>query len=163
MCIHSGDAIADIGAGTGYFSLPLAQAVGPQGKIYAVDAQEEMLSLLRQKLDEAALINVELIHAEADSTSIPTSSCNLFFIANVWHELDDHTAVLRESSRVFKAGGQVAILDWRTDVDPVTGPPLEHRLDSSHAVALLRSAGFQDVKTASVGLYSWLVQGERVQ
>jgi len=163
MCIHSGDAIADIGAGTGYFSLPLAQAVGPQGKIYAVDAQEEMLSLLRQKLDEAALINVELIHAEADSTSIPTSSCNLFFIANVWHELDDHTAVLRESSRVFKAGGHVAILDWRTDVDPVTGPPLEHRLDSSHAVALLRSAGFQDVKTASVGLYSWLVQGERVQ
>ena len=54
MALHSGETIADVGAGTGYFSLPLAQAVGPQGKIYAVDAQEEMLSLLRQKLDECS-------------------------------------------------------------------------------------------------------------
>ncbi len=51
MALHSGETIADVGAGTGYFSLPLAQAVGPQGKVYAVDAQDEMLALLRQKLE----------------------------------------------------------------------------------------------------------------
>jgi precorrin-6B methylase 2 len=64
MALHSGETIADVGAGTGYFSLPLAQAVGPQGRVYAVDAQKEMLSLLRQKLDEFTLPIVELIHAE---------------------------------------------------------------------------------------------------
>jgi ubiquinone/menaquinone biosynthesis C-methylase UbiE len=160
MVLHSGETIADVGAGTGYFSLPLAQAVGPQGKVYAVDAQEEMLSLLRQKLDEAALANVELIHAEADNTRLTASSCDLVFAANVWHEFDDHAAVLRESARVLKVGGRIAILDWRTDAEPVAGPPLEHRLDSSHAMDALRSSGFQKVATANVGLYSWLVQGE---
>jgi ubiquinone/menaquinone biosynthesis C-methylase UbiE len=160
MVLRSGETIADVGAGTGYFSLPLAQAVGPQGKVYAVDAQEEMLSLLRKKLDETALANVELIHAEANNTGLPASSCDHFFIANVWHEFDDHAAVLRESARVLKVGGRIAILDWRTDVEPVAGPPLEHRLDSSHAMDALRSSGFQKVATANVGLYSWLVQGE---
>jgi ubiquinone/menaquinone biosynthesis C-methylase UbiE len=161
MALHSGETIADVGAGTGYFSLPLAQAVGPHGKLYAVDAQEEMLALLRQKLDEAALANVELIHAEANNTRLPASCCDLVFAANIWHEFDDHAAVVREFARVLKPGGRIAVLDWRTDVEPVAGPPLEHRLDSSHAVDALRSSGFQKVTSANVGLYSWLVQGER--
>ena len=160
LALHVGDTIADVGAGTGYFSLPLAQAVGPQGKVYAVDAQEEMLSLLRQKLDEFTLSIVELIHAEADNTGLPASCCDLVFAANVWHEFDDHAAVLREFARVLKPDGRIAILDWRTDVLSEHGPPLEHRLDSSHAVDALRSSGFQKVATANVGLYSWLVQGE---
>lgn len=161
MALHSGDTIADVGAGTGYFSLPLAQAVGPQGKIYAVDAQEEMLSLLRQKLDKFTLSIVELIHAEADNTGLPASCCDLVFAANVWHEFDDHAAVLREFARVLKLNGRIAILDWRPDVLPEHGPSLEHRLDSSHVVDALRSSGFQKVATANVGLYSWLVLGER--
>jgi ubiquinone/menaquinone biosynthesis C-methylase UbiE len=161
MSLHSGETIADVGAGTGYFSLPLAQAVGSHGKIYAVDAQEEMLALLRQKLDEVTLSIVELVQAEAGNTGLSASSCDLVFAANVWHEFDDHAAVLREFARVLKAGGRIAILDWRTDVEPVAGPPLEHRLNSSHAVDELRCAGFQKVATANVGLYSWLVQGER--
>ena len=160
MVLHSGETIADVGAGPGYFSLPLAQAVGPQGKVYAVDAQEEMLSLLRQKLDEFTLSIVELIHSEADNTGLPASCCDLVFAANVWHEFDDHAAVLREFARVLKPDGRIAILDWRTDVLPEHGPPLEHRLDSSHAMDALRSSGFQKVATANVGLYSWLVQGE---
>jgi ubiquinone/menaquinone biosynthesis C-methylase UbiE len=161
MALHSGDTIADVGAGTGYFSLPLAQAVGLQGKVYAVDAQKEMLSLLRQKLDEFTLSIVELVHAEADNTGLPASCCDLVFAANVWHEFDDHVAVLREFARVLKPAGRIAILDWRPDVLPEHGPPLEHRLDSSHAVDVLRSSGFQKVATNNVGLYSWLVQGER--
>ncbi|MDR3744959.1 MAG: class I SAM-dependent methyltransferase [Acidobacteriaceae bacterium] len=163
ICVHSGEIIADVGAGTGYFSLPLAHAVGPSGKVYAVDAQQEMLALLQQKLKETTLFNVELIHAEADSTGLPASSCDLFFLANVWHEFDDHAAVLKESARVLKPGGHVALLDWRTDVEPVAGPPLGHRRHSSHAAESLYSAGFQSVETISVGLYSWLVQAERMR
>ena len=160
MAVHSGQTVADVGAGTGYFSLPLADVVGPQGKVYAVDAQNEMLLLLRQKLDEATISNVELIHAEAVNTSLPRSSCDLFFAANVWHEFEDHAAVLKEAARVLKVGGQIAILDWRTDAPPEPGPPVAHRLHSSNAVDALRSRGFQNIAVARVGSYSWLVRGE---
>lgn len=160
MNVHSAHTIADVGAGTGYFSLPLALAVGPLGKIYAVDAQHEMLLLLRHKLDEAQVSNVELIHAEADNTRLAAGTCDLFFAANVWHEFEDRGAVLKEAARVLKTGGQVAILDWRTDAPPEPGPPLDHRLDSSNAADALRSQGFQNITVAYVGLYSWLVQGE---
>ncbi len=160
MAVQSGQTIADVGAGTGYFSLPLADTVGLQGKIYAVDAQNEMLTLLRQKLDEAAIPNVELIHAEAGNTTLPRCSCDLFFAANVWHEFEDRGSVLKEAARVLKAGGQVAILDWRTDAPSEPGPPLDHRLDSSTAAYALHSQGFQNITVAHIGLYSWLVQGE---
>ena len=163
LSVQPGETIADVGAGTGYFSLPLAEAVGPRGKLYAVDAQAEMLSHLRQKLLDQSVSNVELICAEAESNTLPDESCSLVFLANVWHEFEDRSAVLRESSRILKHRGRIAILDWRPDVEREAGPPLDHRLDSSDAADLLRSAGFHEIATANVGRYSWLVQGERLQ
>ncbi|MDR3776437.1 MAG: class I SAM-dependent methyltransferase [Terracidiphilus sp.] len=160
LALYSGETIADVGAGTGYFSLPMAHSVGPQGKVYAVDGQDEMLALLRRKLDEAGVCNVELICAEADNTELPASSCDLFFVANVWHELDDRAAVLQESRRVLKPGGRIAILDWCTDVEPEPGPPLAHRLDVSKVADELRSIGFKQIESVNVGRYSWLIQGE---
>lgn len=109
------------------------------------------------------LSNVEAVHAEADRTGLPDASCNLVFLANVWHEFADCSAVLRESTRILKAGGRIAILDWRTDVEPEHGPPLDRRVEASRAMQSLRSAGFEQVASAEVGRYSWLVQGEILQ
>jgi ubiquinone/menaquinone biosynthesis C-methylase UbiE len=162
LAIKSGETVADVGAGTGYVALPLAQAAGPAGKVYAVDAQAEMLSLLKQKLDQAALTNVELIHAEAGRTGLPALSCDLYFLANIWHEIEDRVAALQEARRVLKTGGRIAILDWRPDVEPEHGPPLAHRIESSRAAKSLRSAGFAQVAVSTAGRYSWLVQGEKV-
>jgi ubiquinone/menaquinone biosynthesis C-methylase UbiE len=155
--------VADVGAGTGYFSLPLAQAVGAEGKVYAVDAQDEMLSLLQQKLHESSVSNVELIHAEAESTALPDACCSLVFLANVWHEFAERSVVLEESHRILKHRGRIAILDWRPDVERENGPPLDHRLNPSDAVTLLLAAGFHQVASVNVGRYSWLVQGEKPQ
>ena len=159
LAVQSGDIIADVGAGTGYFSLPLAEAAGPLGKVCAVDAQAEMLSHLRRKLLERSVPNVELILAEAESTALRDACCNLVFLANVWHEFADRSTVLRESSRILKHPGRIAILDWRPDVEREPGPPLDHRLDASTAADPLRSAGFLQIATVNVGPYSWLVQG----
>jgi FkbM family methyltransferase len=84
--VRPGETVADVGAGTGYFSLPLAREVGAQGKIYAVDAQPEMLALLRQKFNESGPFNIETVAAEAERTGLPVACCDLVFLANVWHE-----------------------------------------------------------------------------
>jgi ubiquinone/menaquinone biosynthesis C-methylase UbiE len=163
LSLRPGDTIADLGAGTGYFSLPLAKAVGTEGKVYAVDAQAEMLAHLRQKLQQGSVSNVELIHAEAESTALPDACCSLVFLANVWHEFADCSAVLDESRRILKHRGRIAIIDWRPDVARENEPPLDHRLDASNAVNELLAAGFHQVANVNVGHYSWLVQGEKPQ
>lgn len=163
LAAHTGEAIADVGAGTGYFTLPLSSAVGAAGKVYAVDGQSEMLALLKMKLSQPEFANIELIHAEAEQSGLPASSCDLFFLANVWHEIEDRVAVLLEARRVLKKGGRIAILDWRTDVEPVHGPPLAHRIAPSDALREMRLSGFEKLGSAEVGRYSWLVQAEKVQ
>ena len=162
LAVHPGEAIADVGAGTGYFSLPLSSAVGAAGKVYAVDGQSEMLAWIKAKLDQTEFANIELIHAEAEQTGLPASSCDLFFLANLWHGIEDRVAVLLEARRVLKKGGRIAILDWRTDVEPVHGPPLAHRIAPSDALREMRLSGFEKLGSAEVGLYSWLVHGERL-
>lgn len=157
--IQPGWTVADIGAGTGYFTLPLAHAVGDRGRIFAVDVATEMLQKIGAKLDASTLDNVECIEGEASSTGIPPHSCHCAFLANVWHEFDDRGAVLREAKRILKPGGCIAILDWSPDVEPVHGPPLEHRISEEHAVSELEAAGFGLRFSARVG-YSWLITGD---
>ena len=159
LSVQSGDSIADIGAGTGYFSLPLAQAVGPLGLVYAVDCQAEMLGHLQFKMDTGNISNIRAVLAEADSTGLPNASCDLVFMANVWHEFADRFAVLLEAKRLLKSGGQIAVLDWRPDVEPEHGPPLHHRISATDAAADLQSAGFAEVTQSNIGKYSWFVQG----
>ena len=159
LAVQPGDAIADIGAGTGYFSLPLAQATGQLGQVYAVDSQAEMLERLQRKLDTEYISNIRAVLAEADSTDLPDASRNLVFMANVWHEIADRDAVLMEAKRILKSRGRIAVLDWRPDVEPKPGPPLHHRLSASDATNSIQSAGFVEVKQSNVGKYSWLVQG----
>jgi ubiquinone/menaquinone biosynthesis C-methylase UbiE len=156
--VSGSEVVADVGAGTGYFTFPLAKAVGGKGKVYALDSQPEMLSLLRNKLDASSANNIELVHAEADQTGLPNGICDLVFLANVWHEFPDRSAVLRESMRILKKSGRIAILDWRPDVEPEHGPPLSHRLSASSSVADLLAGGFKQPSFSNIGEYSWLVQ-----
>lgn len=158
LAVLPGETIADVGAGTGYFALPLAKAAGAQGKVYAVDSQSAMLEFLRRKLHEPSGAPIELIHAEADATTLPEASCSLVLLANVWHEVPDRRQVAREFRRILKAGGRAAILDWRPDVEREAGPPLEHRLSAQDAAEALTAAGFMQIKQSLTGKYSWLVQ-----
>lgn len=157
--LRAGETVADIGAGTGYFSLPIGRALGSSGRLWAVDAQAEMLTILREKIQRESVTNLDLIHAEADCSHLPNASCDLVFMANVWHEFADRMAVLRESLRILKRPGRVAILDWRPDVERESGPPLEHRIAAADAAAELRAAGFTQVEQCTVGRFSWLLQG----
>jgi ubiquinone/menaquinone biosynthesis C-methylase UbiE len=157
--LQPGESIADIGAGTGYFSLPMAKEIGARGIVYAVDSQEEMLALLKKKVAHHCAGNLHLAQAEAGSTGLADGCCDLVFMANVWHEFPDRAVVLRECLRILKRPGRVAVLDWRPDVERMAGPPLDHRIRAADAAAELRATGLKDITERNIGKYSWLVQG----
>jgi len=155
--LQPGSIVADIGAGTGYFTLPIAARIAPAGRVFAVDVSPEMLARLHEKLAEAGLTNVQCVEAEASTTTLPPNSCDCALLANVWHEFDDHAAVLGEARRILRPGAQLAILDWRPDAEPVHGPPLEHRISAASARQALAQAGFTPADSATLFKFSWLV------
>ena len=160
--VRAGMAIADVGAGTGYFSLPLAAAIGPAGKVYAVDFQPEMLNHLKDKLGKIPdPLLISLIIGEASKTSLPDTAVDLVFYANVWHEFDGVDGVLKEASRILRPGGRLAILDWRADLTPPPGPPSEHRIGHERVTQMLARSGWSAGPVQNIGRYSYLLQAGR--
>jgi ubiquinone/menaquinone biosynthesis C-methylase UbiE len=147
------------GAGTGYFTLPLAAVVAAQGKVCAVDLQREVLAELGSRVPAGA--SVELVLADASKTTLATGSLDLVFSANVWHEIDDRDLALGEFARILRPGGRLAILDWRADVAAPPGPPLEHRIAAGDVADELVQHRWSAIGNARVGTYGYLVTAER--
>lgn len=156
--LEAGISVADIGAGTGYFTLPIARAVGSSGKVHAVDFQTAMLDLLGKKLLEPnAPTNVTLVHGTATHTTLPDKCVDFVFLANVWHEVDDHALVLKEAARLLRKNGRLAILDWRPNVQQPPGPPLEHRIPVGTVVDTLKFNRWNVERSGNVGKFSYLI------
>lgn len=156
--IREGIVVADIGAGMGYFAIPIARAIGPTGKVLAVDLQQEMLDLLRQKLAATPEItNIELFRGSAEATSLPDGCSDLVLMANLWHELDNHPDVLAEAQRILKPEGRLAVLDWRADLEPPPGPAPQHRISAAQLYIQLEDAGWAVDLTDDIGSYHHLM------
>ncbi len=137
-----------MGCGTGFFSIPASRIVGPKGRVYAIDMQEEMLWSLQERLLEEKVEGVLPILSSEDSIPLPESRVDAVLLVNALHELRGD-GTLREIRRILKPGGLLAVVDW--DRRPMeVGPPLEHRLSLEEAKARLRSMGFK-VEVVEVG------------
>ncbi len=159
--LKHGQRVADVGAGTGYFSLPMARAVGEDGHIFAVDLQQEMLDLLAKKLQQDdSPTNVSLHRGPASQLPLEDRSVDVAFYANVWHEFDDGEDVLREALRIAVPNGRIAVLDWRHDKESPPGPPQGHRIAADTLVDFLQKHGCHKVSCYNVGQYSYLITAE---
>jgi ubiquinone/menaquinone biosynthesis C-methylase UbiE len=160
--LKAGMQVADIGAGTGFFAIPIASRILPGGRVSAVDVEPEMLEKLRAKLAQSgAPDNIDLMEGESASTGLPDHTYDTVLLANVWHEIDDRPAALGEAGRILRPGGKIAILDWRPDVDRPPGPQIEHRISPEETVAELEREGWKHDTPQNVGPYSYLVVAER--
>jgi ubiquinone/menaquinone biosynthesis C-methylase UbiE len=156
--LRAGMAVVDLGAGTGYFSIPIAEAVGVTGRVTAVDLQKGMLDFLREKIAKrGGPGNIALVLGEAAKTTLPEATADLVLMANVWHEVDDRPAVLAEMKRLLLPGGVLAILDWRADREPPPGPPAGHRITAGEVGTDLTGEGWAVSGTRNVGEYHYLV------
>jgi ubiquinone/menaquinone biosynthesis C-methylase UbiE len=160
--LSPGQTAADIGAGTGYFALPLARRLGSAGELFAVDVQPEMLSVLQEKIgaaQEQAMIH--LVPGKAEATSLAKESVDLALLANVWHELDSPEETAREMARIVRPQGYVAVLDWRLGVPQPPGPPLEHRVAMEAIQAVLEEKGWHVVESTPIWPYHMLLIAQR--
>lgn len=154
--LRKGWRVADIGAGIGFFSIPAARLVGPEGRVFAVDLSPEMLEDLRAKLAANHVANVEPVRSTEDRVPLEDRSVDLAFLACVLHELAG-PATLLECRRILRASGILAIVDWKK-LDQDVGPPKEHRLDEDEARAVLRDAGFAPVRSFDAGPYHYGIE-----
>ena len=139
--IRPGQVVADIGAGSGYYSVRLARAVGPTGRVYATDIQPEMLTLLKKKVDADKFANIELVLGTETDTRLPDGAIDLAVMVDVYHELSQPQAFLKSVRRALKKNGRLVLIEFRKE-DPRVPIREEHKMSIAEARQELEAEGF---------------------
>lgn len=128
--LKPGDAVADIGAGTGYFTFRMAPLVAPKGKVYATEIQQEMLDMIKKRMDEHKVSNIELILGKVDDAKLPASSCDLILLVDVYHEFDFPYEMTTSMVKALKPNGRLVFVEFRME-DPKVPIKLVHKMSES--------------------------------
>jgi predicted methyltransferase len=144
MAISPGQSVADIGAGTGLFTLMLAKAVGPQGKVYAVDIVPEFLTHIRSNAEAAGLHNIETVLCEEDSVELPSRAVDLAFLCDTYHHFEYPRSTLASIHRALRPGGSMFVVDFKRIPGESRDWVLNHvRAAQDVCVQEIRAAGFE--------------------
>lgn len=111
--LKPGQAVADIGAGTGLFTLPFAKAVGDTGKVYAVEIAPKFLELIQQRAAKTGAKNIQTVLGTGHSVALPESSIDVAFICDVYHHFEFPQASLASLHRALKPGGEIVLIDFK--------------------------------------------------
>jgi arsenite methyltransferase len=109
--VKKGDVVADIGAGAGYFTMRFARAVGPEGRVYAVDIAAHVLEYVKKQAQKKDLNNVETIVSREDDPLLPAGSVDLAFFCDTVHEIADRVSFYRKVRQAMKRRGRMAVID----------------------------------------------------
>ena len=145
LALRPGAVVADIGAGSGYFTVLFARAVGPEGKVYAVDIDRAMLDYIGQRAKEEHLENIQTVLAEPHDPKLPPSSVDLIFICDTLHHICERATYYPLLARALRPGGRLVNVDFDKRPLPV-GPPLEMKIAKQAVVDEVRPTGFHLVK-----------------
>lgn len=155
--IDPGSIVADFGSGAGYFTLPLAKAVIPKGKVFAVDILPSALEVVDKKAKMENISNIELVQADLEkekSTKINDSSMDFVIISNLLFQLENKANIFREAKRVLKSGGKLVVIDWASG-KIVLGPPEENRVTADQVQIAAIISGFREIKRWSPDSYHY--------
>jgi len=154
--LRQGMCVADLGAGTGYFSRRLSAAVGPQGTVLAVDTEPNMVAHLRERAEHEGTANVVPILASPGDPRLPAHAVDVILIVDTFHHIDDRLTYLRRLPHFLRPGGRVAIIDWQKRELPV-GPPPEHKLAREQVLEEMEAAGWSLAAEPDVLAYQYFL------
>ena len=141
MAVAPGSTVADIGAGSGYFTERLARLVGPAGRVYASDIQQGMLNLITRRVAREGLTNVTLVLGEPTDPRLPPKSVDLALMVDVYHELEDPQTVLRHVRDALKPGGRLVLIEYKGE-DPTIPILPSHKMTVAQAKLEVEHEGF---------------------
>ncbi len=146
MALEDGDVVADIGAGSGFFTRRMARLVAPTGTVYAVDIQPEMLEILQGYVEEEGVTGVVPVLSEFDDPKLPEGEIDWILLVDVYHEFGNHEAMLTKMRQALKPDGRVALLEYR--VEDGTGDHIkgDHRMSVRQVLNEWGPAGFDLVE-----------------
>jgi len=140
--LRPGQVVADIGAGSGYYTMLLSAAVGPTGRVYATDIEPKMLTLIRNKVEARRISNVELVLGSATEPRLPDGVLDLALMVDVYHELSQPQAFLQSLRRSLKPDGRLVLIEFRKESPDV---PIreEHKMSVRDARMELEAEGYR--------------------
>jgi len=149
-------AIADFGAGHGFFSVAFAKKVGPSGQIFAIDILSQTLEAVRSKAKLEGLFNIKIVRGNLEKpngSTLEDESCDMVFIANVLFQVPDKPGLINEAGRVLKKNGELVVVEWKPYI--ALGPQKERRLSEEELKQLVISKGFSEPKPINAGSHHY--------
>ena len=139
--VRPGSVVADIGAGSGYYSTRLARLVGPEGRVYASDIQQAMLDLIRDRVARERLSNIELVLGTPTDPRLPRGAVDMVLMVDVYHEFSQPQVMLQRIRESLKPGGRVILLEYRGE-DPKVPILPAHKMTVAQARTEVEAEGF---------------------
>ncbi len=155
LYLKPGDRVADIGCGTGAYTIALAREVGDMGQVYAVDVHKDQLHTLASTLERQKLLNVEILWADIEKgIPIDAYSLDAVVLSNVLFQLQDIDAALTYVAKIVKPGGMLLVVDWSKSHAGI-GPHSSHVVTEEQAETFVLKHGFRMQKRLPAGDYHY--------
>lgn len=144
LAIADGSIVVDIGAGGGWFTIHLARRVGPNGRVYAQDVQQEMLMSISRRVEREGLTNVATVLGAGGNPNLPVrnGTVDAVLMVDTYHEIKDRVTLLAHLARALKPQGRIGVVDFKLEGGG-PGPPTEERVSPEIVVADAAKAGFR--------------------
>jgi ubiquinone/menaquinone biosynthesis C-methylase UbiE len=149
--------VADLGAGSGFYTLEVAKAVAPTGKVYAIDVQRDLLERIKKEANASHIRNVDIIAGDLEKlggSKLRESSCNAAIASNILFMIEDKKAFLTEVKRILKPKGRLLLVDWSGSFGHM-GPHPDHVVYKDDAMKLAISLGFVFDKEIHAGAHHY--------
>lgn len=152
--VTAGMVVADIGCGTGFFTVPLTVIVGPKGKVFAVDISGGMITDIKNRIEKDHLRNVTALLSRENRIPLKSKTLDYCLLSSVAHELEDEVLFFKELKRLLKDNGKIGIIEWKKISSPL-GPPVREKIPIVAMGGILTGNGFNVIKTISLGRYNY--------
>jgi predicted methyltransferase len=156
LAIAEASVVADVGAGSGWFTIRLARRVGPQGVVYAQDVQQEMLNAISRRVQREGLVNVHPVLGRGSDPRLPPGSIDAVLLVDAYHEIEERVTFLTNVARALKPQGRIGVVDFKLGGGG-PGPAGEERVGPEVVARDAREAGLRLVGSETFLPYQYFL------